>query len=147
VLGIGNAWQGDDAAGLVAAERLRERVPDGVDVRILEGEPASLLDAWDGADDVLLVDAVRSGSAPGTVHRLDASDRPLPATLTAASTHTLGVGEAVELARALGRLPRRIVLYGIEAERVAAGADLTPSVAEAVDEVVERIVAECTSRP
>ncbi|HEY7708160.1 MAG TPA: hydrogenase maturation protease [Gaiellaceae bacterium] len=142
VLGIGNAWQGDDGAGLVAAERLRERSPDGVEVKALEGEPVSLVDAWDGAEDVFVVDAVRSGSPPGTVHRLDATEEPLPATLSAASTHTLGIGEAIELARALGRLPGRIVLYGIEAESIAAGASLTPPVEKAVDEVVERLLEE-----
>lgn len=142
MLGIGNAWQGDDAAGLVAAERLRGRAPAGVEVRELEGEPVSLVEAWDGADEVYVVDAVRSGSPPGTVHRLDASDEPLPATLSAASTHTLGVGEAIELARALGRLPARLVVFGIEAESIAAGAELTPAVAGAVDETVELLLAE-----
>ncbi|HEX2293108.1 MAG TPA: hydrogenase maturation protease [Gaiellaceae bacterium] len=142
VLGIGNAWQGDDAAGLLAAQRLRERALAGVEVRELEGEPVSLVEAWDGADRVFVVDAVRSGAAPGTVHRLDATHEPLPATLSAASTHTLGVGEAIELARALGRLPALVVLYGIEAESIAAGAGLTPAVERAVDEAVERLLAE-----
>jgi hydrogenase maturation protease len=76
------------------------------------------------------------------VHRLDATDEPLPATLSAASTHTLGVGEAIELARALGRLPERIVVYGIEAESITAGPELTLSVARAVDEAVERLLEE-----
>jgi hydrogenase maturation protease len=145
VIGIGNAWQGDDAAGLVAARRIRERGPDGVQVRELEGEPVSLVDAWEGADDVFVIDAVRSGSPPGMVHRIDASSGPIPATLSAASTHTLGVGEAIELARALGRLPARLVLYGIEAETIAAGSELTPAVAAAVDEAVERLLAELDS--
>jgi hydrogenase maturation protease len=145
VLGIGNAWQGDDAAGLAAARLLRERVPDGVQVRELEGEPVSLVDAMEGSDDVVLIDAVTSGSPPGMIHRIDAARGPLPATLSAASTHTLGVGEAIELARSLGRLPRRVVLYGIEAERIAAGEELTQPVARAVDQVVERVLAECTS--
>jgi hydrogenase maturation protease len=145
VVGIGNAWQGDDGAGLAAARRLRERAPEGVVVKELEGEPVSLVDALDGAEEVILVDAVRSGAEPGTVHRIDASGEPLPATLSAASTHPLGVGEAIELARALGRLPRRVVLYGIEAQSLAAGDELTPAVARAVDEVVERVVTECTS--
>lgn len=142
MLGIGNAWQGDDAAGLVAAGRLRGRAPAGVEVRELEGEPVSLVEAWDGADEVFVVDAVRSGSTPGTVHRVDATDEPLPATLSAASTHTLGVGEAIELARALDRLPARLVLYGIEAESLAAGERLTPAVATGVDEAVERLLGE-----
>jgi hydrogenase maturation protease len=147
VIGIGNAWQGDDAAGLVVAQQLRDRAGEEITVLELEGEPVSLVEAFDGADDAFLVDAVRSGAKPGTVHRIDATDDPVPATLSAASTHTLGIGEAIELGRALGRLPRRIVLYGIEAESLAAGGELTPVVARAVDEVVERVLAECTSRP
>jgi hydrogenase maturation protease len=147
VIGIGNAWQGDDAAGLVVAQQLRDRAGEEITVLELEGEPVSLVEAFDGADEAVLVDAVRSGAEPGTVHRIDATDDPVPATLSAASTHTLGVGEAIELGRALGRLPRRIVLYGIEAESLAAGGELTPAVARAVDEVVERVLAECTSRP
>ena len=141
MIGIGNAWQGDDGAGLVAARRIRERAGAGVDVRELEGEPVTLVDAWEGADEVYVLDAVRSGSPPGMVHRIDASSGPIPATLSAASTHTLGVGEAIELGRALGRLPARLVLYGIEAESIAAGEELTPAVAQAVDEAVERLLA------
>jgi hydrogenase maturation protease len=121
---------------------VRELAPAGVEVRELEGEPVSLVEAWDGAAEVFVIDAVRSGSPPGTVHRIDATDGPLPATLSAASTHTLGVGEAIELARALGRLPARLVLYGIEAESLAAGERLTPAVAAGVDEAVERLLAE-----
>ncbi|HXV35346.1 MAG TPA: hydrogenase maturation protease [Gaiellaceae bacterium] len=147
MIGIGNAWQGDDAAGLAAARLLRERAPEGVTVLELEGEPVSLVDALTGAEEAFVVDAVRSGSEPGTVHRIDASGEPVPATLSAASTHTLGVGEAIELARALGRLPRRVVLYGIEAQSLAAGEELTPPVARGVDEVVEQVLAECTSSP
>jgi hydrogenase maturation protease len=142
---MGNAWQGDDAAGLAVARRLRDRLGDGFEVRELEGEPVSIVEALDGADEVVLVDAVSAGGAPGTVHRIDASDEPIPATLHAASTHTLGVGEAIELARSLGRLPPKVVLYGIEAGRLAAGDELTPAVARAVDEVVERVVAEYTA--
>jgi hydrogenase maturation protease len=109
----------------------------------LEGEPVALVEALGGADEAFVVDAVRSGAEPGTVHRFDASDQPVPAALTAASTHTLGLGEAIELARALGRLPRRIVVYGIEAQTVTAGRELTPAAARGVGEVVERVLAEC----
>ncbi|HET7856029.1 MAG TPA: hydrogenase maturation protease [Gaiellaceae bacterium] len=145
VIGTGNAWQGDDGAGLAVARRLRERAPDDVDVVEVEGEPVSLVDAWADAEEVFLVDAVSSGTAPGTVHRVDATDSPLPAELSTASTHTFGVGEAVELARALDRLPGRLVVYGIEAGDLSAGGGLSQEVAAAVDEVVERLGAELSS--
>ena len=85
----------------------------------------------------MVVDAVRSGAAPGTVHRFDVGSGPLPAALrSSASTHLLGLAEALELARALGRLPARVTVYGIEAERFDTGAPVTPRVAAAIDDVV-----------
>lgn len=139
VIGVGNTFRGDDAAGLEVVRALR-----GVPVVECEGEPVSLLDAWRGHDHVLVVDAMQSGAPAGTVRRLAVGDEPLPAELARPSTHLLGVGEAVELARALGRLPRELVVYAIEGERFDAGAALTPAVAAAVATVVERIEEEVT---
>jgi len=150
VVGVGNPWRGDDGAGLAVAERLEGRLPSGVVVLRREGEPTGLIDAWDGAEAVWLVDAVRSGAAPGAVHRLDGSVDPLPAELFRGSTHHLGVPDAVELARAVGRLPGRVVVFGIEAESFETGNALSPAVANAVEEVAERVVGEveeCTRKP
>ena len=77
------------------------------------------------------------------MRRFDAAAAPLPAERVAGpSTHALGLPEAIELARALDRLPRRVVLYGIESETMAAGDDLTPAVDRAVEEVVMRLLAD-----
>ena len=148
VVGIGNAWGRDDAVGLVVARKLREQLPPAVAVVELEGEPVGLLEAFDGEDDVWLVDAVSSGADPGTVHRRDATDGELPAELFRGSTHLLGVAEGIELARALGRLPRRVVVFGVEGASFAAGEGLSPAVEEAVARVVAAIreeVERCTS--
>lgn len=140
VIGVGNAFRGDDAVGLVVARRLRER---GVEALEQEGEPVALLEAFADRDAVVLVDAVRSGAAPGTVHRVDVSNAALPAELGgASSTHLLGVGEAIELARALARLPARVVVFGVEGERFDAGDELSPAVAAAVEPVVDAVLAE-----
>ncbi len=146
VIGIGNLWRRDDGAGLAVA-RLLARTP-GVDVLEREGEPASLIDAWDGADALWLVDAVSSGAAPGTVHRIEAAEQELPADLFRASTHHLGLADAVELARALGRLPARTVFFGVEGASFDAGEGLSAEVAAAATRVAEQIRKEvelCTS--
>jgi hydrogenase maturation protease len=105
-----------------------------------EGEPVGLLDAWEGAGLAIVIDAVSSGAPAGTVHRLDASAQPLPASLAGApSTHAVGLGQAIELARTLGRLPARLVVYGIEGERFSASEELSPSVAEALNGLVEQV--------
>ena len=128
VIGVGNAARGDDAAGLIAARRL-----GGLEH---EGDPVALLDVWRGADVAVVIDAVSSGAEPGTVHRFDATAAPLPARLRrSTSSHALGLAEAIELGRTLGRLPARLLVYGIEGERFEAGMELTPAVAAAVEAV------------
>jgi hydrogenase maturation protease len=139
VIGIGNAYRGDDAVGLAVARALRTGAPAGVEVLELEGEPTSLIGAWEGCEAVWLVDAVSSGSPPGTVHRVDAIREPVPAAFARTSTHHLGLPEAVELARAVGSLPRRLVVYGVEAASFDAGEGLTPAVEAAVERVVAAI--------
>jgi hydrogenase maturation protease len=136
VIGVGNAYRGDDAVGLAVAERMRARVPHGVTVVECEQEPTRLLDAWRTADTALVVDAAASGAPPGTLHRFDTTNGQVPARVFRSSTHAFGVGDAVELARALGRLPRRVVVYGIEGANFTTGAPLSPAVEAAVQRVV-----------
>jgi hydrogenase maturation protease len=146
---VGNAWRGDDAAGLEVARRLQGRLPPAVELLAREGEPTALIETWDGADALWLVDAVSSGAEAGTIHRLDASERELPAELFRASTHHVGLAEAVELARAIGRLPPQVVVYGIEGERFEVGDELTTAVvaaAERAAEAVRKEVVECMKR-
>jgi hydrogenase maturation protease len=134
-IGIGNQLRGDDAAGLLAARSVRERLADEVEVLEMEGEPIDLLEGWRGADHVLVADAVASGGEPGKVHRIDAAAGPLPTGLAGPSTHALGLAEAIELGRALNRLPPRLIVYGIEAARFDAGAECDPVVLAAVKQV------------
>jgi hydrogenase maturation protease len=134
-IGIGNPLRGDDAAGLLAARAMQQHLDDRFEVLELEGEPIDLIEAWRGAEVVLVADAVASGGEPGEVHRVDATDAPLPAKLAGPSTHALGLAEAVELARALGRLPARLIVYGIEAASFEVGAECGPQVLAAVDRV------------
>ncbi|HEX2303062.1 MAG TPA: hydrogenase maturation protease [Gaiella sp.] len=140
VIGVGNAYRGDDAVGLAVAERVRGVVDEDVEVLECEQEPTRLLDAWSEADLAVVVDACAAGGAPGSVHRFDVSDGPLPARVFRSSTHAFGVGDAVELSRALRQLPKRIVVYGVEGADFAAGAQLSASVESAVDRVVGAIV-------
>jgi hydrogenase maturation protease len=135
VIGLGNTWRSDDGAGPAVARHLG----DDPRVRVHEGEPVALIEAWHGAAEVLVVDAVSSGAPPGTVHRLDGLAAPLPAELAHDSTHAFGLGETIELARALERLPARLLVYGIEGERFTAGDELSPAVEAAVQEVTREV--------
>jgi len=145
VVGVGNAYRGDDGAGLAVAERVRGLV-EGVEVVTCEQEASRVIDAIEGRDAAVLVDASSSGATPGTIHRFDASIEPVPARSFRSSTHAFGVGEAIELARALGKLPGTVVVYGIEGEEFSAGEGLSAAVAAAVEPAVDAVMGEpCTS--
>ena len=123
--------------------RLAGRVPGGVRLMRLAGaDPAEIMEAWSGSAGAILVDATVSGVAPGTITRFDAVAGPLPAGVRLASTHVLGAETAVEMARALGRLPGRLVVYGVEGESFTAGSGLSPVVAAALPAAAERILEE-----
>jgi hydrogenase maturation protease len=142
LIGVGNRFRGDDAAGLEVAARLRAARPPGCRILEEEGEPASLIEGFELVKEALVVDAVSSGAEPGTLHRFDCTHEPLPTELFRASTHALGVADAVELARELGRLPDRLAVYGIEGANFEAGEGLSPPVAATVDTLVGELCSE-----
>ena len=105
-----------------------------------------LLELMTGANVVLFIDATCSGQAPGTIHRLDASSGPIAPELFPRSTHVIGVAEAVELARTLGVLPPKVIVYGIEAADTEMGHPLSPHVVHALNDVVQLVLQEIQPR-
>jgi hydrogenase maturation protease len=115
-----------------------------VDVEIIEeeGEATCVLERLEGADAAYIVDACVSGAKPGDISRIDVSTGPLPRAAFGASTHGFGLAEALELARALGVLPARCVVYAIEGESFDIGASMSPAVAAAVGKIADRLRAD-----
>ena len=145
IIGVGNPCRCDDGAGPAVARCLLQQVlPSTVKIIEHHGEGAALIDAWQGYQRVLLVDAICSAAAVGSVQRFDALQVELPKGLFHYSSHLFGVAEAVELARSLGRLPDELILYGIEGVEFGYGEDLSPEVAAAVGGVASRIQVELT---
>ncbi len=143
VIGIGNPDRGDDAVGRAVAQSLQGRLPPGVAIVEQDGEATSLMACFEGVRTAYLIDACASSAAlPGSVQRFDVSAAPLPQGAFNLSTHGLGLADAIELARALGQLPRRCIVYAIEIGSVEAGDPLSPPVAAAVGTVGERLCAE-----
>jgi len=138
IIGCGDADRGDDGAGVLVARRLCEW---GVPALFSSGEGSGLLEALSGCDDVVLVDAVVTGAAVGTVKTWEGRPEGL-LRRARASSHQLGLDVALDLARALGRMPRRLRIHGIEGRRFGAGEAPSPEVLAAVEEVARRIAAE-----
>jgi hydrogenase maturation protease len=145
LIGLGNEYCSDDGIGLVIARKIRERRISSVVVREESGEGASLMEAWHGYENVILVDAISSGSTPGTVFKINAREETVPAKFFHYSTHAFSVAEAVELARAMKALPPRIVIYGIEGANFSAGISISSIVSESAKNVVDQIVTQIST--
>jgi len=141
VIGVGNPEAGDDAAGRLVARRLRSRHERGEGgdtvVRECGGEPTQLMEAWDGFDEVVLVDACSGGGPPGRILRFEAPELERLAALQPRqrSTHGFGVCMAVALAQALGAAPLALVVYAIEGRTFHPGAAVSAEVERAADEL------------
>jgi len=135
VLGIGSP-AGDDQAGWLAVEALQGV---GVDACKLDRPGANLVSQLAGVDHVILIDAMQGGGAPGQVRRFERDDwRGYGQGL---STHGFGVLDALALAEALGSLPPRMDLYGIEIASAHPGAAPGPEVRTAAMRLAAGIAA------
>ncbi|MFF4255119.1 hydrogenase maturation protease [Streptomyces sp. NPDC001663] len=147
VIGVGNDFRRDDGVGWAVLAELRERagerpLPPGTVLATCDGDPARLIGLWEGTDLAVVVDAAHAHpGTPGRVHRLELDAGHL-AQPPRPSSHGLGLGEAVELARALGVLPGRLVVYAVEGADTALGTGLSPAVAAAVEPLVHSVELE-----
>lgn len=142
IVGIGNAQRGDDSVGRLAARAIKPRIGRRAEVHEVQGGAPEILDLFEKADTVILIDAVHSRQPVGTIHRFEIGDHPLPAVFSTHSSHAFSVAEAIELARAIGQLPARLILYGIEGKTFEFADPLSPAVSEALGGMVERIIQE-----
>ena len=140
VVGIGNPDRRDDGVGHVAADLVGRR--SAVDVRLTDGEPTRLVDAWENHRAAIVLDAIRRGALPGTIHRLQVGRSPLPAAFTHPSTHGAGLESAVALGRALDRNPQTLIIYGVEPAELADGQGLSVAVEVSLPLLVERVLEE-----
>ena len=135
VLGVGNLLMGDEGVGIHVLRQLEHEAPVA-GVRLLDGGTGgvNLLTEFEGAREIVLIDATRDGRPAGTIAFLQpAFVGELPRGLGA---HDFGLKDLFAAAALLGQLPR-IHLYTIAVEEVRPMCtELSPPVAAAVPEVV-----------
>jgi hydrogenase maturation protease len=141
VIGIGNDYRHDDAVGLEVARLVRRADPAGAMVVIGVSDDYALHSAWQNCEVACVVDCTQSGAPPGTIQRFEVRDGPIPEEIfNSFSTHTLSLSRAIELSRALGKLPREMTIFGIEGADMSVGQGLTAAVEAAAARVVGLIV-------
>jgi hydrogenase maturation protease len=143
VLGLGNLVMSDDSIGVRVVQGLmaRYRFPPGV--VLLDGGTLGLdlLPHLEGVDRLLVVDAVETGSAAGTLVRLAGDDIPL-ALATKVSPHQMGLKDLLTVADLQGHSPGEMVLWGVQPGSIEMAMELSPEVAAAAAPLEERVLQE-----
>ncbi|MFJ8956395.1 hydrogenase maturation protease [Streptomyces sp. NPDC102381] len=138
VIGVGNEFRRDDGVGWAVVDRLRGRaarrpLPAGTVLDVCDGDPGRLIGLWEWVGLAVVVDAAHAHPGkPGRVHRIELDSGWLNQPPTT-SSHGMGLGEAVELSRVLGRLPGRLVVYAVEVGDSSLGTAMSGAVAAVVD--------------
>ena len=138
IVGYGNALRGDDGAGFLAAELLRDRI-HRPDIEILSQHQLlpELMEPISRASRVIFIDASVSGRA-GKVHRIPLRPAPACARVTHHATPEALLAGAQSL---YGHTPEA-TLYTIPGRNFQVGQELTPSVRRAVNELVDALEKE-----
>jgi len=143
ILGLGNPLVSDDGIGLKVAREVKARLAGRADVAVEEDYWGGLrlMERMVGYDRAMVIDAVWTGAAPGTILSLRPDDLPI---FKSVSSHDMDLPAALQLGRQAGlELPdeRQIVVVGIEAEDVVTfAAGCTPAVEAAIPRAVEQVV-------
>ena len=144
IVGLGSPF-GDDRVGWHVAEavrssrRLQNLAGHRIQVECLDRPGPDLLQHFAAADHVILIDAVRSGAPTGRIWELSV-DQLADVSVAPSSSHAFGLAHTLALAKALGELPRSLLLFGVEAGSTSGAAGLSLRVASAIPRLVARII-------
>ncbi|MDR3695943.1 hydrogenase maturation protease [Mucilaginibacter sp.] len=145
LIGIGNEFREDDGLGLYICRHDKIGRLQNLVIKENSGDGMTMMDAWKDEGTVVLIDAVRSGRAAGTIFHFDLLKDPLPPDLFNISTHNIGIPDCIILSEKLGLLPEKLIFYGVEGKNFGHGKKLSPVVKTAADILIDQIFADCES--
>lgn len=143
VLGVGNPHRRDDGIGPLLAPRIAARLAGGWRHAAERGDDvACLIAAWEGCADVVVVDAAMMAGAPaGTACLLEGRRAATAAPPGAPSSHGVGLGQAIGLARALGALPPRLRVVLVAGADFGQGDGLSGALTARLEPLAQEIAA------
>jgi hydrogenase maturation protease len=133
----------DEGVGVHVVERLVENYSIPEEVQVLDGGTLGmdLLYYLEGAEDLLIIDAVETRREAGTLIRLEGDEVPAFLSMKI-SPHQIGVPDMLAVARLKDIFPKRLVLFGIQPEKIEIGVDLSPGIASKIDLLAQKVVTQ-----
>ncbi len=143
IIGCGNLLRGDDGVGPILIRRLWEiGLPEGV--RVADGGTAGMDVAFQmrGAGRVIIVDACRTGAAPGTLYRVPGEQIEQLPPPEGINLHAFRWDHALAFGRWLLKeaYPRDITVFLIEGASFDYGAPLSPAVQTQMEALAQWLV-------
>jgi hydrogenase maturation protease len=143
VLGVGNLLLSDEGVGVHFVQRFEKTYHIPEEIQFLDGGTLGmdLLYYLEGAENLLIIDAVQADREPGTLIRL--ADDKVPAFLSMkVSPHQVGVPDMLAAATLRGTLPKHIVLWGVQPASLEVSMELSDIVSPLVDVLIEKAIEE-----
>ncbi len=138
VVGLGNEWTGDDAAGLKVAEALLPYKTASFDVQVLGVPEFHMFEGLNENDVLIVVDACQGSGEAGRVSKLPLDALPEDL-MRHGSSHGLGLQHWLSMKQELDGISCQVLIYAIELEQITMGAPLSPAVATAVEKLVAQL--------
>lgn len=140
LIGLGNLLLGDEGVGVHVLRRLECDYRFEPAITLVDGGTSGLdlLPLFADHRRILMIDAIALDAPPGNIAVFRDADirRALSPKL---SVHHLGVSDLLALVQLLDYGPTEIVLVGIVPECLELGLELSPAVAAAIPDVIERV--------
>jgi hydrogenase maturation protease len=143
VLGCGNELMGDEGVGVHVARLLEAKLSGSApNIRVIDGGTSpDFCHLLDGAEKLVIVDAVKGGCEPGTVYRFS-PDQIVAEEAVATSVHQIGVLDNLKMMELTGNRPAETVIIGVEPARIELGLELSPGISERMSDFVRVVLEE-----
>lgn len=143
VLGVGNVLLEDEGVGIHIINALKDSLlPANVHLQIIDGGTSpNAFHLLERADKLIIIDAVRGGSGPGSVYRFRADDIT-PEDKNIVSLHQIGLFDNLEIMEYMGDRPKDVVIIGVEPKEMGWGLELSPELEIRVPHVVSIVLEE-----
>ncbi|MFC2004869.1 HyaD/HybD family hydrogenase maturation endopeptidase [Chloroflexota bacterium] len=145
VLGVGNLLLKDEGVGIHVINALQDSLlPPSAEVEIIDGGTSpNVLPLLDGAEKLIIIDAVEGGGEPGTIYRFRAGDVELEDKCVL-SMHQIGLLEDLEMMEHMEGKQRDAIIIGVEPKEMGVGLELSSELEQKIPQIVKVVLKEIT---
>jgi hydrogenase maturation protease len=142
IIGIGNLYRSDDAAGWAVIDSLDGRAPQGIALYKLHPDIGQMLGLFTEHSTLFLIDAWKGPKKGPAFVRFDPMKDGKLLRTSCTSTHGISVKSCIDLAEALSMLPKKIIIYAIRVENTTLSTSMTTEIQKTIEKVASTILEE-----